>query len=285
LKAPFKAAFTDTLVQKYMANRQLYKAQYPLPLVSGGSDLYTMDLNVLFAQGLKYNPRPVLHSYSAYSTELSELNAAFLRSPAAPTNVFFNLCTIDSRYPTLDESRSWPTLLTSYDVKGMSSSNGQYLVMQRATRPRTYTLAAITNTITRFGESTLVPDTSNGPIWVEIDFAKSAYGGLQAFLYKSQGLTMTITTRDNGRRIFRIIPGITRGGFLLSPCIANTESFAWFARTGGRTGPDEVMVTAIVFGTDSEPNTSYQSAIAIRFYRLQFQPQQSIDSEQYQTAK
>jgi hypothetical protein len=265
-----------------MANRQLYKTQCPLPLVSGGSDLYTMNLDILFSQGLQYDPRPVLQSYSAYSTELSDLNAAFLRSPAAPANLFFNLGTIDSRYPTLDDSRSWPTLLTSYDLKGIY---GQFLAMQRATNRRAYTLDAVTNTITRFGTSISVPDTTNGPIWVEIDFTKSLNGKLQTFLYKPQGLTMTITTRDHGRHAFRIIPRMTHGGFLLSPCISNTDSFGWFAYTGGRTAPDEMMVTAIAFGTDSEPNTCYQSEISLRFYRLQFQSQQTILAEQHQADK
>jgi hypothetical protein len=284
LAAPFQAAFTDALPRRDLANRQSCRAQYPLPPVSGGSDLYTMYLQILFAQGMNYDPRPVLQSYSAYSAELSELNAAFLRSPAAPTNVFFSLATIDSRYPTLDDSRSWPALLTRYDLKGMSSTNAQFLLMRRANNSRSCALDPVTNLVTHFGCFTSVPDTSDGPIWIEIDFAKSFKGKLLTFLYKPQGLTMTITTRAGVRHTFRVIPGMTQSGFLLSPCISNTESFAWFAGTGGRTGPDEVMVTAIEFGTDSGSNTCYQSAIPIRFYRLQFPPQQNLITEQ-QAAK
>ena len=279
LSAPFVATFSDPLEQLHTADCQLFRTQRPLPLVSGSSDLYTVNLSVLFAHGLKYSPRPVPQSYSAYSPELSELNAAFLRSPGAPDNLFFNLYTLHSKYPAMDDSRSWPTLLTRYDVKGMTFTNG-YLLMQRAAHPRSFSLDAATNTIASFGTPTAVPDTSDGPIWVEVDFTKSFGGKLQTLLYKPQELTMTITTRNHNRHTFRIVEGMTRGGFLLSPCILNTESFGWLAYTGGRTGPDEMIVTSVEFGTHSQPNTCYQSEIAVRFYRLQFQPQQSLTGEQ-----
>ena len=59
----------------------------------------------------------MIQSYAAFTPELADLNAAYLRSSHAPDNVFFECAPIDDHYPSLDDGLSWPVLLTRYDIR------------------------------------------------------------------------------------------------------------------------------------------------------------------------
>ena len=61
------------------------------------------------------------------------------------------------------------------------------------------------------------------------------------------------------------------GGFLLSPLIADTRSFAALASTGRQDLAGlEVVSMTISAGTESGSTRCYQSPMAVRFYRLDF---------------
>jgi hypothetical protein len=271
LLAPVVGPYTGYLRSNYEKNLASERKTHPLPPIEGDADLYSYDQTILFAHTLPYQPRPVIQSYSAYTLELAEMNAAHLRTARAASNILFAIQPINDRFPSLDDGRSWPELLTLYDLKGASDDKGTFLLLSRAAAAREFHLTPLQNTSARFGEPVTLPAATNGPVWVEIEIKKSLAGTVVSTLYKPPVLMLTVSLQDHTERRFRLVPGMAGGGFLLSPLIADTRSFAALAATGRHDLAGlEVVSMVISARTGSGSTRCYQSPMAVRFYRLDF---------------
>jgi hypothetical protein len=277
LVAPVNGVFTGYLRDDYEKKFARLRRSSPLPPLKGGTDLYSCYQTILFAHGLRYQPRPVIQSYSAYTPELAGLNAAHLRTDHAASNLLFAIQRIDNRFPALDDGLSWPELLTRYNVKGPVDADGTYLLLSRAAPPREYRLTPLRDTPIRWGEPVTPPSATEGPVWVEIEIKKTLIGTVVTMLYKPPGLTLTVSQRDHSQHDFRLVPAMACGGFLLSPVIGDTRAFAELAGTGGQrdlAGRD-VMSMTLSADTRSHSTICYQSPMVVRFYRLDF-PRQNF---------
>ena len=271
LLAPVAGPCTGYLRSHYEKNLASERMAHPLPPIEGDADLYSYEQNILFAHSLPYQPRPVIHSYCAFTPELAEMNAAHLRTARAASNIWFAIQPISGRFPSLDDGCSWPELLTLYDLKGASDANGKYLLLSRSASARKYHLTSLQNTSARLGEPVTLPAATNGPVWVEIEIKKSLTGTVVSALYKPPVLMLTVSLQDHTQHRFRLVPGMAGGGFLLSPLIADTRSFAALASTGQQDLAGlEVVSMTISAGTGSGSTRCYQSPMPVRFYRLDF---------------
>ncbi len=266
------------LREAYETNLADIRGKFPIPPMDGEVDIYSCNQAALFAHGLHYQGRPVPQSYSAYTPELAELNAAWLRSDRAAGNLLFRIEPIDDRFPSLEDGRSWPELLTRYDIKNPDDAlSPALLLLSRSAVPREYHLTPLYNTSVHWGEPVNPPSTTNGPIWAEIEVEKTLTGTMVSTLYKPPILMLNVTLRDGRQYGFRLIPGMARSGFLLSPVIGDTTSFAALASTDWQarlTGMEVISMTISAF-TQSGSTICYQSPIQLRFYRLDF-PRQDI---------
>lgn len=270
LSAPIRTTFTDSLQKHFDADATAERERLPLPSVFGGTDIYPWDVTPILAWGMTYHPRPIMQSYSAYTPELARMNAAFLRSSNAPENLFFGINPIDGRYPALDDGRSWLELLNRYDVRGISDSNATLLVLARSATPREYRLEPLTNVAAQFGEMVAVPDAGGHPVWVEADIKKSLKGTIVSALYKPSVVLLKVSLRGGSQIGSRIIPGMARSGFLLSPFIGNNVSFAALASKDLQRSLAGLEVATMSVSVDASSGSSsdYRAPIQIRFYRL-----------------
>jgi hypothetical protein len=276
LFAPVAVPYTGYLRNDFEKNLAAGRQESPLPSVAGRVDLYSFNQNVLFAHALTYQPRPVIQSYSAFTPELAEMNAAHLRTGAAAGNIFFAVQTMDNHFPALDDGLSWLELLTRYDLRGATDDKVTYLLLSRAPVPRQFHLTPLRDVAARFGEPVSLPPATNAPIWVEIAFQKTLAGTLASTFFKPPELTLTVSLADHSQHCYRLIPGMTRTGFLLSPLILDTSCFAALA-TSGLQNLTELQVTSLTLAarTESGSTTCYQTPVPVRFYRLDY-PLQNV---------
>jgi hypothetical protein len=78
---------------------------------------------------LRWDPLPVLQSYSAYTTYLDDLDASFLSSGRAPQRLLYQPATIDLRDPFWDPPATLEAMYCHYQQVGVS---GQWQVLARA---------------------------------------------------------------------------------------------------------------------------------------------------------
>jgi hypothetical protein len=275
LLAPVASRVTGYQQAEYEKTLARVQNNCPVPSISGGTDIYSYDQLVMFAYGLQYQPRPVIQSYSAYTPVLARLNAAWLRDNRAASNILFAIQSIDNRFPSLDDGLSWPELLTRYDLPELPANTNGYLHLTRSAVPREYHLLPLTNTAAGFCEPVAVPPVTGAPIWAEIDIKKTPVGSAISTLYKAPQLVMTVEFKDGKQSVFRVVPGMTSAGFLISPVIKDTQAFATLATPGHLQDLTNAEVSSItIFAqTKSRTSTCYQSPFRFRFYRLDCQPQ------------
>lgn len=265
----------ERLLEAQEENFAALRDQFPLPQIEGSVDVYPWNQAAIFAHGLRYHPRPVIQSYSAYTPELAELNAAFLRSDAAADNILFEIAPIDFNFPALEDGRSWPELLTRYDIKNI---NGPFLLLTRSATPRKYQKVFLKDAAVSFGKPVPLPSSSAGPIWAEIEINQSLLGAVVSALYKPPILSLTVTLRDGRQGDFRLVPGMTRSGFLLSPFIGDQKSFALLTARDGLNSLAGFEVTSATVSVANQfgATACYQTAMRLRLYRLDY-PRQNID--------
>ena len=203
------------------------RAKLPLPPVEGSVDIYPFELSALFAHGLRWAPRPVFQSYSAYNAQLDALNSGHLEGPNAPQHVFFRVQPIDGRLPALEDAGSWPVLLSRYEIVGY---NGLQIHMQHmdAGRSKSVFGPQVTRLAARMGTPIQIPD-EEGPLWAEIDLTPTIFGRVGLFVLKIPPVTLTLILEDGRIMHHRYIPAMGHRGFLLSPYIQTTDDFATFA--------------------------------------------------------
>lgn len=276
-------ANTDLLRKIYAQHLADIHNQFQLLPIEGETDIYPWNQMALFSHDLNYHPRPVIQSYSAYTPEPEELNAAYLRGDHAAANILFEIRPIDNHFPSLDDGLSWPELLTRYDIK---DTNGDFLLLKRAATPREYRLTPLKETIIHFGETFTLPAATNAPLWAEMEINKSIFGNLVATLYKPPIVRLMVSLRDGRQLYFRLVPGEARGGFILSPLIGDKESFVSLAATEGWRDLAGLEVTAMTISaaTKSGSTLCYQSPVKLRLYRLDY-PRQDLDKTNTESVK
>ncbi|WP_213297263.1 hypothetical protein [Paraburkholderia sacchari] len=260
------ARLKGNLPSLYKAAVAKIRTDYPLPETSGSADLYSTNLSVLFANGMKWSPRPGLQSYSVYDPAIDRADAAHLLGASAPDTVFFELAPIDNRLPSLEDARSWPLLMTQYSVVGQSSG---FLVMTRDKVARTYEYGdAVVHPTVTFGQPVEIPDA---PIVQASIFVKpSLIGKIERTLYKLPEISIQMTLSDGRVVTHRFIPSMATR-FMLSPYVNDTSSWALTAA-----GLNTARVKSITLNTDNL--SMYEPYIDMHFSGMKMVAQKGLRS-------
>lgn len=221
---------TDWLRKTYDLSLARLKEQVPLPKLQGAVDVYTASQYLTIAYGYRWDPRPALQSYSAYTPALARMDAEHLTGAEAPDGVLLALDTIDSRLPALEDGASWPILLSRYSVKWLGDRrqpDGQ-TVAYLAHKPdsgRIYTIRApLLKRTVALGQRVELPQ-GDQVLFARIDIRLRTYGKFEALLFKVPPLYINFRFPNGQIEIYRFIPGMARSGFVISPVVVDTEQF------------------------------------------------------------
>jgi hypothetical protein len=212
----------DRLPREFDAALAKVRAEAGFPTLPGSSDIYSYDQSYLIASGNQWNPRPVFQSYSAYTPSLLEANKAHLLGSHAPDNLIFNVQPIDDRLPALEDGASWPVILRNY---APTRFENDFLFLHR--RSNTPDVAEQPVATGRYALGQDVPVPAGGPMFVRVDLRPTALGAMAGLLYKPTQLQITLTLDSGGTRTYRMVAGMARTGFLISPLIENSPELGF----------------------------------------------------------
>jgi hypothetical protein len=239
--------------------------------------MYADGQAVIFAHGLPYRPRPVFQSYSAYTPQLEELNRRHVAGPNNPDYILFDVAHIDNRFPALEDGRSWPELLTRYEpaFSAFTSRLSQYLILKKRPAPLEYSLEPISEHQVQWGRTVTLESLSDEPIWAEIDVRPNLPGRLMNLLYKPGLIRLVVRTGDGRLCTYRLIPGMARSGFLLSPVIRTRQEFnLLFSDAGLKQLRSQAAADMTLSGSAALAYTrpqGYQDQFTLRLFRLKYQ--------------
>jgi len=221
-----RVEFPDALPVAFARTSAANRAAYPLPSVKGTVDLYPVNLAALFAAGMKWDGRPVIQSFAAYTPTLEAVNAQHLISNDAPANVFFAIDPIDGHLPALDDALSWPLLLSRYSIVGI---HGNYLQMVHSAHPGPVRYdGRVVRIDVRLNKWIDVP-SDGGFLWARIDMRPTVLGNLVLAAFKLPHVSIELRFKDGRTGRYRYIPELGRAGFLLSPAVGSTVGFGLVA--------------------------------------------------------
>lgn len=213
---------TFVLQDKYIAALDEIRQKNPVVSVAGDADIYSYRQDLLIANGVTWNPRPVFQSFAAYNERLAELNARHLDGNA-PQNILFGLEPIDGRLPALEDGNSWPLILANYRPVG---EVGPYLHYVRNASGPSPAKRLLKSVEFQLGDEVEIPDAGL-PVWAEVEIQPSLLGRIVNVAYKLPQLriALKLAAADHAVRDYRYIRNIGASGFLISPVVETTSDF------------------------------------------------------------
>lgn len=216
----------DSLEIRFEKAKAEIRSEYALPALDGTADFYEYDQSALLATSNKWDPRPVIQSYSAYTPDLAQINERHLRGMSPPEWVLFDLQSIGGRLPSLDDGSSWPALLDNYSF---TSYNGRFVLMHK--NPVVFEKSEYDGILKerhKTGELVSLPETGR-LLFAEVDLKPTLAGRLMIALFNPPQLRIMVQLGDGTFRSYKVISEMMTSGFLVSPLVSNTGEFASLA--------------------------------------------------------
>jgi hypothetical protein len=233
------------------------------PAGQAPTDVMPWDTGLVAGYQLKWDPRPVLASYSAYTSWLDDRDAAFFESSTAPVTVIYVNESIDGRYPIADEPGAFQALLKWYQPVVW---RGQFLALRRSESP---TRAAVGTADVRCGAAGSwvdVPPTIPGQdIYASVDFGLAAPGAVMAALLEPPETHFQLRGDWGRTDEMRFVRGSARDGILVTGYASDAAAIANLWR-----GVSDKPVTALRIS--SRAAYAYSSTACVRFTRTQLIP-------------
>ena len=198
------------------------KKQVDFPRLEGTTDIYSWNQVALIASGNTWSPRPIFQSYSVYTESLALKNREYLLGSKAPDNIIFRIETLRNNLPSIEDGASWPVLLSHYQPVQMEN---EYLILRkRQTLANPEKVAKYESKVESFRKNVEVPH-SNQLIYAKLDIHPTVLGSLANIAFKSSQLHITLTLNSGEVRTYRMVSGMAKAGFLISPLVEDTKDF------------------------------------------------------------
>lgn len=218
----------DDLHRQFEGALSRIRAAEPIPALSGTADDYSYDQSILLANGLDWDPRPLIQSYVAFTPELEQLDATHLAGANAPVNVLFDIEPIDLRLPALEDGASWPLLLSRYEITGIHDGIAFLKLSQRSNVASPIAAVPSFSGTFRLGQQIELPKNTLA-IWAKINVRPTLLGRAFASLFKPPHLNISYTFPDGTTQSFRYIAGMGLSGFVAAPLVQSTADFLGLA--------------------------------------------------------
>ena len=231
--------FADTCSassEKAIARNKLDKEI--LDLIGNASvDIYPWDYSYLAANNLKWQPRPVIQSYAAYTRELDQLNARHFESAKAPDFILWELRkitrdihggtleSIDGRYLLNDEPDAFLEVLGRYELAAVQKGVFPVLVYKKRANELKINIKTIQQTKAGWNTWIDVPiDNGTGIQRASVDMQRNLIGRIKSFVYKDEATFVYYMLENGDIRMYRIVPKNAAYGLWINPLITNPEN-------------------------------------------------------------
>lgn len=191
-------------------------------------DLVGSEVNVVFANGLRWKPEPVFQPRNAYAPALDALDRDSVRSPG-PRRELIEFDPIDNRYPLADEPFTIREILCNYALDSRiaqplttSSGSDTFLVLQPATG-RCGVESQVSAGNADWNEPIAVAAPHGSIAFLNAKIRYSPIGLAIKTLYHVPEVDMTVDYDDGKNETHRIIPAVALDGLLVNPAPRSLE--------------------------------------------------------------
>ncbi|RYY23249.1 MAG: hypothetical protein EOO04_14590 [Chitinophagaceae bacterium] len=180
-------------------------------------DIMPSEVSFAFFNGLNYNPRPVMQSYSAYSSKLSQANYAKYMSASAPDYVIYHTGDlIDNHFATWDDQHLYLALLQRYRMIDTGTIDDKKLILfEKEAGTKTIQKHMILDTVMELGQHLAIPKTDK-MLFMDSDLSYSIPGTIKRFLYQPSPVKLELTDGEQKKSTFKIVMPLLKSGLLIN---------------------------------------------------------------------
>lgn len=193
-------------------------------------DVYPWDYSIIAANDFNWHPRPVINSYTAYTSWLDKQDANYFNSTLAPEYFIWDFSlglsksinesdinSIDSRYLLNDEPQTLISILSNYQFIAYENNLNVY---QKRPEKLSYIVKKQEFEIKKINNWLNVPLDSNNDLQrVKIYFHKTFLQKLKSFFYKDEQYWIYLKLSDGSIQKYKIVPKNAEDGIWLNPFI------------------------------------------------------------------
>ena len=217
---------------------------------------FPWDISLAWAYDLKWSPRPIFQSYSAYTQYLDKKNSRHFIGNNAPDVILYTGKSIDGRYPIFEEPSTFRNILLNYKYQ---NNSGTWIILSHSKDTdlsnRTEYLGT---TEAKIGEIAEVPNY-NGYIFGYFTFDYNLFGKVVKMIYKPPPAKIKFVLKDGEiTQEFRFIPGTAKNGLFLSQYADNNEEISSLLRGELRNNIKGLII-------DTSNPAFYSKNITLRF--------------------
>lgn len=176
-------------------------------------DVYPWEASYIWSNDLRWRPRPVFQSYSAFTPALDRICADFLRGPNAPKFIVYSHIAIDGQHPCIVDPRTWLEIYRLYDLV---DGHQDLLLLQRRENPRWTGGDQVAAASTHLGERIMIPEAAGGLVFMKADLELSLKGKLASMFYKVNPPSILIEFKNGQQARHRLVWRNTSKGFLIN---------------------------------------------------------------------
>jgi hypothetical protein len=186
-------------------------------------DVYPWNIQLLLENKLNYLPRPVIQSYTAYTSYLEDLNFNHYNSATAPEFVMYDFASIDGRYPLFDESKVNLALMKNYELAELFDYNNRKVaLLRKKVNFKSIKFQKVNEYAMMLG-SAIAPKQD---IYYEVGVYHTFLGKFVSTIEHAPELRFEIRTKDGTIAEYRTSRPLLNSGFFYDRFINNTESFS-----------------------------------------------------------
>lgn len=255
-----------SVFEKNALERESFSRMFDFPITRKLASEQTVDIvpvsqGIVFLNRLNYHPRPVFQSYAAFTKDLTERNAAFLRSSDAPQWIMLRWAAIDKRLPSSEDPASLREIFRRYQLE---TKERDFLIFRRKAIPDTENSVGEVRTKTHahMNELITLPDHDD-TLSMSFTVLPTIAAKLATLILREPRFYMRVVTRDGKEHSFRLVRNITSTGLLISPLLlTNTDVERWLGGGGGNYVSSIEFVPETAFGF-----AAFESAVDIEWNR------------------
>ena len=206
---------------------------------NGTVDVQPWEIDMVEANGWRWDPRPVFQSYAAYTPMLDRMDAEHLEGNRTADFVLLNFSAIDGRHPFLETPLSWRALMDRYDL---SLSAAGWLLLQHRGQHRFGPLQRLGDATAHWDEDVPVP-REGGLLVMAPRIRSSLTGKVASLLFRSSGVYIEAVFSSGGSIRGRCVPRNLAAGFLIQPFPGNLAELEPLFLPDPHPAPSEHIVT------------------------------------------
>jgi hypothetical protein len=183
-------------------------------------DVEPWETSIVFANGLTWNPDPVLQAYSAYTPALDQVDAQHVRMSGA-ARMLYLWDAIDGRHPLWDQPGATREILCNYAIDPaiprivVTEENQDVLVVKRVPN-RCGPATPLSSHLYSWNEPIPIV-SSDDLVFMSLDVRYSLLGQVLKLLFRAPAVRLRVVSPQGEFSDYRIVAENGRDGILIAP--------------------------------------------------------------------